>query len=446
MAKNPAKFDRCVTDVQRSLKKAGRAGNAFAICQATRRNPTRWNPLVPLDPTTFLYGPSVLASIEKEREKIARGFTGKKKKTAKRRNLFGFGKKETYHARIVRGGGSGGDSGHPQLVSKFEGKSIYQLPDGDYTTSIDRDSHHDSLADAKAFIKSWKTNKGRKNGPNWRTAGAGVGKQDKAAHKHGFPLRGIRSTFAELWDQAVANGHQNTSAATQRKALASFTAGYDRSFNTRVNAGDYSFRKSKKRMKDAGLYDEMVLRRHSGGDKVKRVPKQFRKHPGMRQNKPNPVPAAQERYASFHGHPSESLTKVRTPLHSHDVLAGIGELRKLKIKSANGRWKVTIKFAKPYPLLAMNEAATQLYIEGGDQSVNVKDFGIHTEHEKQNLGTVTDVYYFTHKDHLRPEDGGTAVYHHKFGKVKPTMVYDVPNQLLEFAGGGYTIPDEGIDQ
>jgi hypothetical protein len=128
------------------------------------------------------------------------------------------------------------------------------------------------------------------------------------------------------------------------------------------------------------------------------------------------------------------------------VLAGIGDLRKLKIKSANGHWKVTVKFLKPYPILSMNEAATQLYIEGGDQFVDLRDFGIKTPHEKEILGHVTDVWYFTTKDHLRPEDGGTAIYHHKFGKIKPTMIYDVPNQLLEFAGGGYTIPDEGIDQ
>jgi hypothetical protein len=166
----------------------------------------------------------------------------------------------------------------------------------------------------------------------------------------------------------------------------------------------------------------------------------------MRKNRANPVPAAQQRYESFHGHPSEKLTKIRTAIHGHDVLAGIGELRKLKIKSANGFWKVTVKFSKPYPILAMNEKATQLYIEGGDQSVNLRDFGIKTVHEKEVLGHVTDVFYFTTKDHLRPEDGGTAIYHHKFGKVKPTIVYDVPNQLMEFAGGGYTIPDEGIDQ
>lgn len=325
---NPAKFDRCVSDVRRSLAKAGRAGNAFAICTASKRsNPTRWNPLVPLDPTTFLLTPNVLGSIEKEREKIARSFGGKK--TKKRKNLFGFGKKETYHARIVRGGSSGPASAAArEFVSKYEGKSIYRLPDGDYTTSIDRDSHHDSLSDAKAFIKSWKTNRGRK----------------------------------------------------------------------------------------------------------------------ARKNPANPEEQAKDFYQGFHGEPSVNAVSIVTPIHYHKYTGGIGELRKLRIKSANGKWKVTVRFLKPYPILSANEKRTQLFIDGGDQSVNLADFGIKTPHEKEVLGLVADVWYFTTKKHLRPEDGGTAVYHHKFGKIKPTMIYDEPNQLLEFAGGGYTIPDEGIDQ
>jgi hypothetical protein len=430
---NPAKFDRCVSDVRRSLAKAGRAGNAFAICQSSRRsNPTRWNPILPLDVWTATMTPNVLAGIEKEREKIARSFGRKKRKNAS--VAYEAGK------RALRAGAA--RHGTVNLTPSIAQREEWGHAWGEFMRGWNAAKKEKVNAGDYSFRKSKK----RKNGPNWRTAGSSVGKQDKAAYKHGFSLRGIRSTFSELWNQAVANGHQNTSSAAQRKALASFTAGYDRSFKTRVNAGDYSFRKSKKRMKSAGLFGEMVLRRHSGGDKVKRIPKQFRKHPGAKRNPANPVPAAEQRYQSFHGRPSERLVKVRTTLHTHDVLAGIGDLRKLRIKSANGHWKVTVKFSKPYPILSMNEDATQLYIEGGDQSVSLKDFGIKTAHEKEVLGEVTDVWYFTTKDHLRPQDGGTAVYHHKFGRIKPTMIYDVPNQLLEFAGGGYTIPDEGIDQ
>ena len=49
--KNPAKFDRCVSKVSKSLQKRGKPGNAYAICSATRakqRNPKR-------NPATLLW-------------------------------------------------------------------------------------------------------------------------------------------------------------------------------------------------------------------------------------------------------------------------------------------------------------------------------------------------------------------------------------------------------
>lgn len=269
---NPAKFERCVKSVKRSLKTTRRSGNAYAICAATRTNPTKWNPLLPLDPTSFLMTPSVLNEIEKQREKIERRMHRGKAK--KRKNLFGK-KKVTLHLKRAKSG-------------KFTRRK----------------------------------NKGRKNS----------------------------------------------------------------------------------------------------------------------------VPASQDFFESFHGEPSKELIKVKTDLFYHSATGAIGDLRKLKVKSKNGKWKVTIKFAKPYPILSASENRKQLFIDGGDQSVNLKDFGINTEHESEVLGDITDVYYFTTKKHLRPEDGGTAVYHHKFGKIKPSLIYDVPNQLMAVSGGGYTIPDEGIDQ
>lgn len=158
----------------------------------------------------------------------------------------------------------------------------------------------------------------------------------------------------------------------------------------------------------------------------------------------NPVPQSQDRYESFHGHPSKELIEVKEKIHYHSALSALGDLKKLVIKPEKGP-RVVIKNFKG-AFLAQNEAATQLYIVGGDQAVDLADFGIRKPiHEKEVLGTCLRVYYFTTKDHLRPEDGGTAVYNHAFGRKKPTIVYDTVNHLLEFAGGGYTIPDEGID-
>jgi len=342
--------------------------------------------------------PNVLAGIEKEREKIARGFGRKKTK----RNVSTFYTVESIKTGYIKG----------KYSTRAEAQEACRAANKHFS----RDEYK---------VGTYHANVG----------------EYSVYSKQTVAIRKLASRAGVSF--AIASAYYSGNGGNSTKALSAIRADQKRG---RIDAGDYSFRKSKKRMKGAGLFDEMVLRRHSGGDKVKRIPKQFRKHPGVKSNPANPVPAAEERYQSFHGRPSERLVKVRTTLHTHDVLAGIGDLRKLRIKSKNGHWKVTVKFSKPYPILSMNEAATQLYIEGGDQSVNLKDFGIKTAHEKEVLGEVTDVWYFTTKDHLRPEDGGTAVYHHKFGRIKPTMIYDVPNELLEFAGGGYTIPDEGIDQ
>lgn len=327
---NPAKFDRCVKKVKRSLKTAGRQGNAFAICRSSQSNP----------PDFRLYRKAQAA-----------------------------------------------DDRFQRALEKAYGSKA-----GDMRYSYSQPPKIKKLADAK-----------KKADAVW------------LASMRSNPARGnpfLDPTTFLLTPNVLG------AIEEQREKIA-------RSFGRKKRKNLFGKKKV-----------TLHLKRSKSGKFTRRKNK----------GRANSVPDAEARYQSFHGRPSEQLVKVRTTLHTHDVLAGIGDLRKLKIKSANGRWKVTVKFLKPYPILSMNEAATQLYIEGGDQSVNLKDFGITTPHEKEVLGHVTDVYYFTTKDHLRPEDGGTAVYHHKFGKIKPTMVYDVRNQLMEFAGGGYTIPDEGIDQ
>lgn len=174
----------------------------------------------------------------------------------------------------------------------------------------------------------------------------------------------------------------------------------------------------------------------------------------------NGVEAARAKYEEFHGRPSEETFEITTAIHEHHVLSGIGEMVKLVVlvPSNNGHGfaaRVKLTDFGEGCLLAQNEEGTQLYIEGGNQSVDLDVFGIHEFHELEVLGKVERVYYFTVKDHLG-DDGGEAIYNHKFGGLRwvngkrrrsplPTLVYDVRNQLLMFAGGGYTIPAEGID-
>lgn len=182
-------------------------------------------------------------------------------------------------------------------------------------------------------------------------------------------------------------------------------------------------------------------------------------------NPRNPVATAREAYEAFHGRPSSELIDIVTPMHEHTVTAGIGDLKKLVVKSIDGR-TVTIKnFGVNQQgigaLLTMNEARTQLFIDGGDQSVDLEAFGVlEPFREWETLGQVKKVFYFTRKDHLG-RDGGTATYHHTFGGMVevrlpsgkivrrrarlPDLIYDTRNKLLYFSGGGYTLPDEGIE-
>jgi hypothetical protein len=191
-----------------------------------------------------------------------------------------------------------------------------------------------------------------------------------------------------------------------------------------------------------------VCKASVGNGKVER----FRINLGRR----NPVESAAERYEYFHGRPPGEEFEFKTEIHRHSVLSGIGKLMELEINAIDGKRRVKLEGFKG-ALLAQDEKGKQLYIVGGDQGVNLADFGIKNPHEQEILGSLVNVVYFTTKDHLMPEDGGTANYKHKFGKAArfyafgqkgsrlPLVGYDVRNKLLSIQGGGYELPAEGID-
>lgn len=183
----------------------------------------------------------------------------------------------------------------------------------------------------------------------------------------------------------------------------------------------------------------------------------------------NPADSAVEAYKIFHGREPEELVTIAKQRHYHKHLAAAGELEKLVIE--NDRYRVTLQKFKG-SLLCFNEQAlpelarkgkvklTQLFIEDGDQSVNLEDFGIDPDniHEIETLGKAVKIDYFTTKDHLGSE-GGTAVYGHKFRSTNqggrhvtvkiakyPDVIYRVRDNQLEFSGGSYEIRAEGIDK
>jgi hypothetical protein len=202
----------------------------------------------------------------------------------------------------------------------------------------------------------------------------------------------------------------------------------------RANAGA-SFRKLKKKLKKQGRSSAQLSQLKKNIRKVSR--------------RRNPEEEAAERFEYFHGPGAEGadqITDVTETIHEHSVLSGIGKLAVLRIKAIDGSGIVKLeKFGGT--LVAQDEQGTQLFFKGGNQGVNLRDFGIKTPHESEILGALVSMAYRTDKTHLRPEDGGKAEYNHVFGKNGsrlPLVVYDVRNKLLQLAGGGYDLPEVGI--
>lgn len=197
--------------------------------------------------------------------------------------------------------------------------------------------------------------------------------------------------------------------------------------------------------------------------------------------------AAAGTYRDFHGREPEVDTVIETEMHEHSVLPGIGELCWMVVRYETDDDEIQDVTLKDFDgaLLAMNEQRNhlpQLFIEGGDQKVDLKQFEIGPPlHEHETLGRMVCVAYYTTKDHLGDE-GGEAEFVHVVempvdmaefkewgldelarsaglsnadyfaeledeteGAQGPDVIYDTRNKLMLLSGGTYTLPDEGID-
>jgi hypothetical protein len=162
---------------------------------------------------------------------------------------------------------------------------------------------------------------------------------------------------------------------------------------------------------------------------------------GMR----NPESSAAEMYESFHGKPSEEVLEIGETVHYHENLAGLGTLQEIKVDCFSG-YSAELKFG-PDTQLCSNEEGTQLYIVGGDQSLDLRELKFKDEEiEKDHVavGVITEITYNTEKGfhNFKPTD-----YYHELGEetgYQPILTYDTRSQLLTIAGGAYRIKPEGI--
>jgi hypothetical protein len=102
---------------------------------------------------------------------------------------------------------------------------------------------------------------------------------------------------------------------------------------------------------------------------------------------------------------------VRERVHVHKYLSGAGVLKRLVVAAIDGKAEVKLSGFGKGCLLAFNEKRNQLFIVGGDQSVDLAAFGIDPAgaHELETLGRVTKIGYFTSKEHLGDEGGDGAL-------------------------------------
>ena len=223
------------------------------------------------------------------------------------------------------------------------------------------------------------------------------------------------------------------------------------------NPGTGAFERCVKAVTEkGGAYDPRAVcaaagRRKYGAKKFAAMAKAGWKRAARR----NPEAEAMRVSEEFHGRPVEELVKVSEKRHYHKYLAELGKLRKLMVLTNDGEAKVMLsKFRGA--LLCANEAKNQLFVTGGDQSVDLGEFGIDRPHEVETLGQVLEIWYDTTKEHLGDE-GGKALYFHVSGTTNrggkhvsvgwpPDLIYHLRDETLEFSGGSYEIRAEGIDK
>lgn len=371
-------------------------------------------------------------------------------------SIFGpgglFGSRETlYDVGAAREAAREAGRAKPAIKARYRGYKIYRTPDGEYFSSLDPDSWYDTAAQVKRAIDSYK--KGRAENP-----GSYRGKSVRDLEA----MRAFASARAVDDDWMVRSRGRDDVAAIDKALKAARKREKGRVANpaTRGNPPKVFYRdvdgKGRERFyHDANVGRRMVLYPVEEA-KLLIATGQAR---AVAKSKRNPSASAAEAYEEFHGRPSSELVTVRKKVHHHKHLASAGDLKAIGVKPINRGPERTLQgFGEA--ILCFNEQKNQLFIEGGDQSLDAAElaaFGISKPHELETLGKVTNLDYFTTKDHLGDE-GGTAVYQHRLRTTNengqhvvvkiaryPDLIYRVLDEQLEFSGGSYTIRREGID-
>lgn len=160
-----------------------------------------------------------------------------------------------------------------------------------------------------------------------------------------------------------------------------------------------------------------------------------------RKYKRNPESGAIEMYEKFHGRPPREILEFKETYHIHEWLAGLGTLVDLKVNTITGK-EVELE-SDPETLLATNEEGSQLYIVGGDQTLDLKGMGFNKNQCTKDMVLVGFIYELTYRTEKDFENFETVDFYHELsedsGDPLPSLVYDVKSQHMMISGGSYHI-------
>lgn len=188
-----------------------------------------------------------------------------------------------------------------------------------------------------------------------------------------------------------------------------------------------------------------------------------------RHTRRNPSEAADALYETFHGTAPTKVLEIEEDEHIHEHLAGLGSLVSIVVKLSAGSFKgQKFDLKAPDPEIsapeqviqvAANEAANQVYLVGGDQSLDLDALGFRETFAVRHDGETFDVtdirdlmvvgpiLKLTYRTQKAFDKFEIVDYYHHAGedtKERPILLYDVPNQRLKVAGGEYSIQDRGV--
>lgn len=259
----------------------------------------------------------------------------------------------------------------------------------------------------------------------------GFGKQKVTYHRE------VGKERRELRKQALEDRRE---ALAIKKQAAQERAHQDREDALETKRSEAQERKEKAERKRADAVDRKIEQemREAGT-----------RNPHKKRNPRNPEGSAAALSEAWHGRPAKSATDHIDKIHYHGVLTDLGRLKEITVLVTERKGQKI--FFDAETRLASSENGKQLYVVGGDQSIDLSALGIEGEEAEKDtvvIGEVHSIVYVTAKEHLGKADKEVGPYEHELGEkggIMPIFLYDTLNQQVGFAGGTYFIDPTDYD-